>query len=130
MGYQAGNSFVITAMVPGGIDALRTPWSYAPDTVWQNAEIAARYERSGRRDAYLGDWHSHPNADQAYLSGDDRAVIRKIIRHRAARAPEPLMLILCGSPAGWTFHGWVGSLRRLGGVIPQVRVAMISIEQF
>lgn len=130
MGYQAGSSFVITAMVPGGADALRTSCSYAPDSVWQNAAIAAHYDRSGRTDTYLGDWHSHPDTDGAYLSADDRAVIRKIIRHRAARAPEPLMLVLCGSPERWRFEGWVGSMRRLAGVIPQLRLADICIAVF
>lgn len=128
MGYEADGQLVITSMVPGGKGALRTPCSYAPDTGWQNAEIAGRYQASGRKDSYLGDWHSHPDTMNAYLSRDDKAVIKKIIRCPAARASKPLMFVLCGSPASWTIHGWRGVLAKHARIFPYVRLTKVKIS--
>lgn len=106
MGYESDGAVVITAMIPGGANARRTPTSYEPDVRWQNCQIGLHYEESGRLDTYLGDWHSHPNTKRAYLSWDDRAVLKKIILDPAARAPRPVMMILAGSRGGWHEHAW------------------------
>lgn len=111
LGYETGDAVVITAMIPGGEQALRTRWAYAPDTDWQNARIAEHYERSGRLDTYLGDWHSHPGTERAYLSGDDRAVLKKIIKSPDTRSQYPLMCVLAGSVSNWEMHGWRARLR-------------------
>jgi integrative and conjugative element protein (TIGR02256 family) len=112
MGYSTGEDLVITAMILGGKSALRTRTSYEPDLDWQNRQIAAHYEASGRRDAYLGDWHSHPNTKIAYMSGDDRAVMRRIIRSPEARNSAPVMMIFAGVPKAWKEAAWQGRITK------------------
>jgi integrative and conjugative element protein (TIGR02256 family) len=112
LGYRVDDQLVVTAMIRGGSGALRTQTSYRPDLDWQNARIAEHYERSGRRDEYLGDWHSHPDTETAYLSSEDRAVLKKIIRATEARCPSPVMAVLAGGPFNWTMSAWSAELRQ------------------
>lgn len=44
------------------------------------SHIAFQYRRSGRSHAYIGDWHTHPDAICGGLSGTDRRVIRRLIK--------------------------------------------------
>lgn len=112
MGYAAHDAVVITSMIPGGPSSCRTPTSYEPDVSWQNRQIGLHYKRSRRLDTYLGDWHSHPNSSRGYLSGDDRAVLKKIILDPNARAPEPIMILLAGSKGDWSDFAWRARLGR------------------
>lgn len=130
VGYETGDAVVVTAMIPGGEQALRTRWAYAPDTDWQNARIAEHYERSGRLDTYLGDWHSHPGTERAYLSGDDRAVLKKIIRSPQTRLNHPLMCVLVGNKGDWRMHGWRASLRTRRFWTDGVDLAAAKVEIF
>lgn len=130
LGYETGDAMVITAMIPGGEQALRTRWAYAPDTDWQNSRIAEHYEQSGRLDTYLGDWHSHPGTDRAYLSGDDRVVLRKIIRSPKTRLARPLMCVLVGTSGDWRMHGWRADLRTRRFWADRVELTAVRIENF
>jgi integrative and conjugative element protein (TIGR02256 family) len=112
LGYRVADELVVTAVIGGGSAALRTRTSYRPDVKWQNAQIAKHYERSGRRDEYLGDWHSHPDTETAYLSSDDRAVLRRIIRTPQARCPNPVMGVLAGGRFNWRMSAWSAELRQ------------------
>jgi integrative and conjugative element protein (TIGR02256 family) len=112
LGYRVDEQLVVTAMITGGSEGLRTRTSYRPDLDWQNARIAEHYERSGRRDEYLGDWHSHPDTETAYLSSDDRAVLKKIIRTPQARCPSPVMGVLAGERFSWRMSAWSAELRQ------------------
>lgn len=111
LGYENDGVLVVTAAIGGGTNALRRPTAYEPDVIWQNARIAEHYEASGRRDSYLGDWHSHPDTTRAYLSRDDRAVLKKIIKCPDARASRPVMCVLVGTRGGWRMYGWRAELR-------------------
>jgi integrative and conjugative element protein (TIGR02256 family) len=102
MGYWSDpRSAVVTKLIGPGPLAIHEPHNFEPDQEWQIKEIAGHYENSGRRETYLGDWHSHPDAKLAKLSGTDKRVLRKIIDTPAARAPNPIMAILCGKPDDW-----------------------------
>ncbi|WP_419696002.1 Mov34/MPN/PAD-1 family protein [Mesorhizobium muleiense] len=112
MGYWAENNVaVVTAMIPAGPQASHERSSFLPDQSWQQAEIAKHYERSGRLDTYLGDWHTHPNAVSNRLSWTDRACLKTIIRTPTARNRKPLMLLMCGKPNEWFLHPWLCQLR-------------------
>ncbi|MER9794161.1 Mov34/MPN/PAD-1 family protein [Mesorhizobium sp. M0213] len=112
MGYWAENhAAVVTAMIPAGPQASHEGRSFVPDQSWQQAEIAKHYERSGRLDTYLGDWHTHPDAVSNRLSWTDRACLKTIIRTPAARNQKPLMVIMCGKPNEWFLHPWLCQLR-------------------
>lgn len=111
MGYWADSqSAVVTTMIPGGPNAIRERTSFLPDQDWQQAQIADHYERSGRLDTYLGDWHTHPDAASGRLSWKDRACLKRIIRTPAARNPTPIMMLMCGDRNGWVLHSWVAQL--------------------
>src|SRR3989442_1461190 len=62
LGYwaDAGRQVVITDAVGPGPQAAHRRTSFEPDHEFQEAEIRRLYRGSGRRLAYLGDWHTHP----------------------------------------------------------------------
>lgn len=101
MGFWRRHLAVVTQVIGPGPNARHERWSFEPDQEWQLGAIAAHYARSGRRETYLGDWHTHPDARNGNLSRMDRGVLRKVISTPSARAPTPVMMILYGSPAGW-----------------------------
>lgn len=112
LGYRVDDQVVVTAMITGGDGGLRTRTSYRPDLGWQNAQIAAHYELSERRDEYLGDWHTHPDTTTAYLSAADRTVLKRIIRTPQARCPKPVMAVLAGAHSSWRMSAWSAELRQ------------------
>lgn len=102
---------VVTTMIGPGPAANRGRHYFEPDQNWQTAKIADHYEQSGRRETYLGDWHSHPNASTGHLSRIDYKALRSIINTPAARTPTPLMGVLHGDPDDWLFNLWRASLK-------------------
>lgn len=110
MGYHVDGTAVVTEIIGAGPSASHRTHSFEPDYDWQSQRIAEHYQRSGRRETYLGDWHTHPRALSGALSGHDRAVIRKIIRTPEARAAQPLMAIFYGVPQQWNLAVWTGRL--------------------
>lgn len=112
MGYwaSAGREVVITRVIAAGPGAKHALAAFEPDQQWQLREIAEHYSSSGRRDGYLGDWHSHPDAHSGELSGTDRSVLRRIIRTPKARAPHPISLVLWGTAANWRASTWIAAL--------------------
>jgi len=102
LGYRGeGGDVVVTDVVGPGPNASHARASFVPDHGYHDGEIARLYAESGRRHAYLGDWHSHPGGSCA-LSRTDRRTLRRIATTAEARAPEPLMLIV-GGFVDWTF---------------------------
>lgn len=93
VGYRSEAAMVVTQVIGPGPAATHKLTSFDPDTQWQTEELAARYHASGRTETYLGDWHTHPNGNPRASFADWRAA-RRISRARAARAPEPLILII------------------------------------
>jgi integrative and conjugative element protein (TIGR02256 family) len=114
LGYESAESatVVITHLVDAGPGAKRKPSEFLPDGYWQEQEIARIYAESGRRSTYLGDWHSHP-AGIAAPSGKDHRTARKISVHTAARAPNPLMVIVAKSRGGWRIAAYRFDGKRL-----------------
>jgi integrative and conjugative element protein (TIGR02256 family) len=104
VGYDAGNGLVVEAITGPGPNATHKPHAFEPDHEHQEKEIARIYACSGRRHTYLGDWHSHPGGG-VDLSSQDRRTLRAISRHKPARMPEPLMVIVSGID-DWTVAAW------------------------
>lgn len=94
-----GAHYVLDAVGPGP-NATHAPTGFDPDSDWQEQAIAEAYARSGRRVTYLGDWHTHPRGAPRPRRLD-RATMRAIAGHEAARCPEPFMLIVAGEPGHW-----------------------------
>jgi integrative and conjugative element protein (TIGR02256 family) len=62
MGYWADDrTAVVTQAIGPGPNAYHHRHRFAPDQEWQTTEIAEYYRASGRRETYLGDWHTHPD---------------------------------------------------------------------
>src|SRR5689334_17122746 len=77
MGYWHGtDTAVITAIIEAGPGALHERYNFEPDQQWQVEQIARHYSASGRRETYIGDWHTHPAANTGGLSRTDRGVLR------------------------------------------------------
>jgi integrative and conjugative element protein (TIGR02256 family) len=104
---------VITAAVGPGPRAVHSADHFEPDQEWQLKMIERHYEKSGRRETYLGDWHSHPRALSPELSTTDKAVLHSIIKTPAARCSQPIMAVLWGSNLMWNVTVWhARTLRR------------------
>lgn len=101
-----GMQVVVTDWIGPGPNAKHRPESFIPDHEYQEEQIARRYAASGRLMTYLGDWHTHPAAP-GVMSERDRATMRRIARHGAARVTHPLMIIL-GHAESWVPRIWVG----------------------
>lgn len=111
VGYWNAQDAVVTGLIGAGPAAVREAYHFEPDQNWQLEEIALRYRASAGRETYLGDWHTHPNATSGSLSGTDRRVLRDIIEHPKAQAPEPIMMIVFGGDKAWGAAAWVASRR-------------------
>jgi integrative and conjugative element protein (TIGR02256 family) len=123
MGYYSSmEECSIIEIIGPGPKARHGHFNFDPDYQFQEKEVAAVYEASGRRHSYLGDWHTHPRGSDS-LSSMDRAALKQIGRSQAARCPNPLMLLVVGGPE-WHLRLWQGT----GGLRHSVReVALQSI---
>ena len=97
MGYWSSNEAIITGIIYGGPSAIRAKMSFIPDHTYQKISIAEWYKKSERTETYLGDWHTHPNAN-AYLSIIDKQTFRKIANYKQARLTNPIMIVLGTRP--------------------------------
>ena len=130
MGYWSDpEQVVVTAMITGGPEARHGRYSFEPDQQWQVNQIAEHYERSGRTEVYLGDWHTHPGASSAQLSKADLGALRRIIRARRARAPRPVCVIFFGQPQKWRYSAWIASERR-SLIGRSLMVAAVKVHAF
>lgn len=113
LGYarSRGPELFVSELIDAGPQAKRERSRFAPDGPWQRAQIAERYEDSGRRLRYLGDWHSHPGGNGP--SALDRETARKIAKTRSARCPHPLFLIATRGDLEWHLHAYRLRGRRL-----------------
>lgn len=94
----------IEAFVGPGPNAQHAKTTFIPDGEYQALRIADIYEGSNRRIAYLGDWHTHPNASP-HVSWRDQKTLRLISRESKARQTKPLMLIF-GNGRPWNAIAW------------------------
>ncbi len=123
MGYWVdATTAVVTRAIGPGPNAAHQRHAFSPDQDWQTTAIAEHYRAADRRETYLGDWHSHPDETQAYLSRKDRAVLYRIATTPGARAPTPLMSVLLGSLHNWEIATWRGRAARRLKVFPAVRL--------
>lgn len=113
MGWHASrDETVVTAMIGPGPAASHARRAFQPDQKRQLQQIARRYQESGRRETYLGDWHTHPGAAAGALSRTDRRMLRRVIAAPRARCPRPVLLVFWGCPQAWRRTAWIGERRR------------------
>lgn len=99
MGFVGADRTIVTSVVGPGQRAIHRRRSFTPDAEWQQERVAELYERSGRRDTYLGDWHTHPGGSTR-ASFTDWLAAWTIARSRDARCPNPVMVVLALTAAG------------------------------
>lgn len=120
MGYwsRQQDAVVITKLIGPGPGALHRRTKFRPDVEFQQQMIAEHYLASGRRETYLGDWHTHPDAITGRLSIKDRFTLQGISKDEAARAPEPLMGIVHKEPSSRAITLWKYDSRPFLWVLP------------
>lgn len=127
LGWRNGDAVVVDQVVDAGPRAERWRTGMRPDAEHQAAQIAVAFEDTAGAVTYLGDWHSHPRSTPT-PSRRDRKTLRNIAAHPEAQCPEPLMLIVAETEAGWEARAWTGQLGRLGRWGPlTVRQAAIRL---
>lgn len=119
---------VVKEIIGPGQLAKHHPVGFEPDTEYQEAEIARRYQASGRRLTYLGDWHAHPGGGDR-LSRLDRDTLRAIARYPDARARFPLMIVIFGRER-WTLRAWRWWPRRVTKLLALPRVIPLTVRYF
>lgn len=124
------NTAVVTAAIGPGPNAIHGEHFFQPDQKWQLEQIADHYQNSGRRETYLGDWHSHPNASCGALSWMDKRVLRRVIGAKAARCPTPLMSIFWGNPDNWNVASWRGRKIRRGLIWNPLLVELVAMNVY
>lgn len=124
LGWRSAEHICVTNVIGPGPSALRDKTSFVPDAEWQSEQIARLYSDSGRRLAYLGDWHTHPGASPT-PSARDRQTLCTIARHPAARCPLPIMLIM-GQP---NTDQWIAAAHAIteGSIYGTIQVQELSL---
>ena len=130
MGFWRNSNFVVITKVIGpGPKAKPALTSFEPDQDWQLSQIADYYNKSDRRETYLGDWHSHPEAQNGDLSITDTLVLRRIIKTPKARTKKPLMAIFFGKPDDWGKTLWCAKLKPRKFLWPKLVLEELNIFQ-
>lgn len=122
LGWRGRGRAEVVELVDGGPAAERERHRFAPDGPWQRAQIAERYERSGRTLKYLGDWHSHPAGGGP--SSLDHATAAKIAQTRVACCRHPIFVIPTCRGGTWKLFGYWFATRRLR----RTRVEVLTTE--
>lgn len=125
LGYRAHRQIVVQSLIGPGPRALHGRFTFRPDGLWQEAELARTYDSSGRMLMYLGDWHSHPGGGLR-PSKRDLHTARLVAATPAAGTREPVTLILATTDRAWRPAAWILDrglfLRaRIHGVVPNAR---------
>jgi integrative and conjugative element protein (TIGR02256 family) len=131
MGYWSDDrTAVVTASIDAGPTAIRTRHNFEPDQEWQLKEIAKTYYASGRRETYLGDWHTHPDASTGRPSFTDRRVLRRIINTPTARTLNPIMVIFHGDESKWETTTWVAEVKARPIIWPRLEYSKAELHLF
>lgn len=129
MGYWAHEALLyVTAVIGPGPTAKHRRWNFTADYHWQLERIAEQYESSGRRETYLGDWHTHPGARHGDLSAIDMCALRKVVLSPHARAPRAISAILFGDSRGWKLNLWLGEKAERRTFWQRINVSPLAVE--
>jgi len=100
---QRRDTAVLTQLPPTPSDSLSSRARFVRGLRGLQQLLARLWHQSPeRREYYLGEWHYHPG--QAPVpSPRDEAQMRAIAEDRKYRCPEPVLVIVGGSPSvGWS----------------------------
>jgi len=112
LGWSEGDEFVVHRVLGPGPGAKHGFTYFEPDGTWQADKGARIYAESGRKIAYVGDWHTHPRGTPR-PSRRDRNTANEIASDPSFRAPRPVYAIaarrlqLSPRAAGWRLVAYV-----------------------
>ena len=120
---DAAGDRLVTHTIGSGPRARRSRSWLEVDHDWQNDRIRELHE-GGRKVAYVGEWHSHPDATSGRPSRQDRLTLARLADFGPLSCRSPVMVILYPGVEGWAAQGWgladwPGRLRSIAG--PAVR---------
>lgn len=130
MGYWNEDQVVVTLALGPGPDAQHFGTRFKPDHAYQQHEIDKIYRSSNGAETYLGDWHTHPNANEGVPSWTDKATARRIAKTAQARAPRPVTLILFGEPQDWGVRAWTARLVSLREAWSRVKLDPLTLRRY
>lgn len=110
MGYLEGRVAIVTRMTGPGPNAIRTPTRIERDVAYVQSQVELAIAELGAKGLYIGEWHSHIQADPEPSGQDIRSMVG------IANAPNyattcPVMLIAgfdpkakkCATVKAWAF---------------------------
>jgi integrative and conjugative element protein (TIGR02256 family) len=118
LGWSEGDQFVVAKVLGPGPKARHGCRFFEPDATWQQGEGERIYRESGRRVAYIGEWHTHPLGAPT-PSELDRETAQMIAEEPDFRSPRPLSAIVG--------RRWVDHLR---GARPTLVVYVWAEDRF
>lgn len=87
----------ITTITGAPAESKRTRCSFIRSTQGIIVKLKSEWKK---QQYYLGEWHYHPNASPR-PSGLDLRTMFKLSENEELHCPEPVLLIIGGSPSGW-----------------------------
>lgn len=99
LGYISNNGdAVVTSIIGPGPNAKHSRFRFIPDNKYQQAILEIYFRTTEGRETYLGDWHTHPNGDNA-LSTTDMRTLARIAKEPKSGIPNPFMVVLSSDSA-------------------------------
>ena len=99
LGYISNNGdAIVTRIIGPGPNAKHSRFRFVPDNNYQQATLETYFRSTEGRETYLGDWHTHPNGDNA-LSTTDMRTLARIAKEPKSGIPNPFMAVLSSDSA-------------------------------
>lgn len=109
LGYIKENKYYVMDLVEAGPKAIHKENYFLPDGKYQQPILEQKFNKSNGLITFLGDWHSHPNAD-SYLSDLDMETLKNISEDDGAQISNPIFIIVGTSPfniCGYSYNNGV-----------------------
>lgn len=97
VGYLKEKNYYILDIIDAGPEAIHKTDYFLPDGKYQQPILEQKFFKSNGKVTFLGDWHSHPNAD-SYLSKLDMETLKNISEDEGAQITCPIFIIIGTSP--------------------------------
>lgn len=97
LGYIEQRNYYVVDLVDAGPEAVHEREYFLPDGKYQQPILEQKFFESNGKVTFLGDWHSHPNAD-SYLSNLDMKTLKNISEDEGAQIACPIFIIIGTTP--------------------------------
>jgi len=97
LGYIEQRNYYVVDLIDSGPEAVHKSNYFLPDGKYQQPILEQKFFKSNGKVTFLGDWHSHPNAD-SYMSNLDMETLKNISEDEGAQITCPIFIIIGTSP--------------------------------